>query len=143
MIARVPQSLRVRCVMPASIFALRRGKGGSIPSPQFPLRSMPVVSLTSAESIANYTPVDRLRPVRIWLYIIALMVLAMDVVGGITRLTDSGLSITEWQPISGAIPPLNAADWQAEFDNYKRIPQYTILNQGMSLEEFKFIFWWE
>jgi cytochrome c oxidase assembly protein subunit 15 len=104
---------------------------------------MPVVSLTSAESVANYVPADRLRPVRIWLYVIALMVLAMVVVGGITRLTDSGLSITEWQPISGAIPPLSAADWQAEFDNYKKIPQYTVLNEGMTLDAFKFIFWWE
>jgi cytochrome c oxidase assembly protein subunit 15 len=104
---------------------------------------MPVVSLTAAESIPNAVPADRLRPVRIWLYIVALMVLAMVMVGGITRLTDSGLSITQWQPISGAIPPLSAADWQAEFENYKKIPQYTVLNQGMSLDEFKFIFWWE
>jgi len=104
---------------------------------------MPVVSLTAAESIPNSRALDRMKPVRIWLYIVALMVLAMVVVGGITRLTDSGLSITEWQPISGVIPPLNAADWAAEFDNYKKIPQYTVLNQGMSLDEFKFIFWWE
>jgi cytochrome c oxidase assembly protein subunit 15 len=104
---------------------------------------MPVVSLTSAESVANFAPADRMRPVRIWLYVVALMVLAMVVVGGITRLTDSGLSITEWQPISGAIPPLNAADWQAEFDNYQKIPQYQLLNQGMTLDAFKFIFWWE
>jgi cytochrome c oxidase assembly protein subunit 15 len=104
---------------------------------------MPVVSLTAAESIPNSRAQDRMRPVRIWLYIVALMVLAMVVVGGITRLTDSGLSITEWQPISGAIPPLSAADWAAEFENYKKIPQYTVLNEGMSLDEFKFIFWWE
>ncbi|MEO8758774.1 MAG: COX15/CtaA family protein [Devosia sp.] len=104
---------------------------------------MPVVSLTSAESIANFSPADRMRPVRIWLYIVAQMVLAMVVVGGITRLTDSGLSITEWQPISGIIPPLSAADWVAEFNNYKKIPQYVLLNQGMSLGEFQFIFWWE
>ena len=104
---------------------------------------MPVVSLTSAESVANFAPADRLRPVRIWLYVVALMVLAMVVVGGITRLTDSGLSITEWQPISGTIPPLSAADWQAEFDNYRKIPQYQLLNQGMTLDAFKFIFWWE
>lgn len=102
-----------------------------------------MVSLTSAESIANYAPADRLRPVRIWLYVIALMVLAMVVVGGITRLTHSGLSITEWQPISGTIPPLNEAAWQAEFQNYQQIPQYQLLNQGMSMGEFKFIFWWE
>ena len=104
---------------------------------------MPVVSLTSAESVANYAPADRLKPVRIWLYIVALMVLAMVVVGGITRLTHSGLSITEWEPISGAIPPLNAADWQAEFEHYQQIPQYKLLNLGMSLDDFRFIFWWE
>ncbi len=102
-----------------------------------------MVFLTSAESVANFAPADRLRPVRIWLYVIALMVLAMVVVGGITRLTGSGLSITEWKPISGILPPLNEADWLAEFDNYKQIPQYHELNQGMTLEGFKFIFWWE
>jgi cytochrome c oxidase assembly protein subunit 15 len=72
----------------------------------------------------------------------ALMVLAMVVVGGLTRLTESGLSITEWKPITGIIPPLSEAEWQAEFDAYKQIPQYQ-LNQGMTLEGFKFIFFWE
>ncbi len=104
---------------------------------------MPVVSLTSAESIPNFSARDRLRPVRIWLYVVALMVLAIVVVGGLTRLTESGLSITEWQPISGVIPPLSDADWVAEFENYKHIPQYQLLNQGMTLDGFKFIFWWE
>jgi heme a synthase len=102
----------------------------------------PLVSLTAAESVADAT-LDRLKPVRIWLYVIALMVLAMVVVGGLTRLTESGLSITEWKPISGIIPPLSEADWQAEFDAYKQIPQYQLLNQGMTLEGFKFIFFWE
>src|SRR3569623_1129107 len=120
------------------------GEGaGLFPRPIFPSGSMPVVSLTAAESIPNSRAQDRMKPVRIWLYIVALMVLAMVVVGGITWFTDSGLSITEWQPISGAIPPLSAADWAAEFENYKKIPQYTVLNQGMGLDEFKFIFWWE
>ncbi len=86
---------------------------------------------------------DKLRPVRIWLYLLALMVLAMVIVGGITRLTDSGLSITSWKPISGAIPPLSAADWQAEFDAYKKIPEFAIQNSWMSVDQFKFIFWWE
>jgi heme a synthase len=102
-----------------------------------------MVLLTSAESIATRHPVDRLRPVRVWLYVIALMVLAMVVVGGITRLTESGLSITEWKPISGIVPPLGDADWQAAFDAYKQIPQYEVLNQGMTIESFKFIFLWE
>jgi cytochrome c oxidase assembly protein subunit 15 len=64
-------------------------------------------------------------------------------VGGLTRLTDSGLSITEWAPLTGAIPPLNAADWQAEFDLYRQIPEYQLQNKGMTLEEFKVIYWWE
>ena len=80
---------------------------------------------------------------RIWLYVIALMVLAMVIVGGITRLTDSGLSIVEWKPISGIIPPLSDADWQREFEGYQQIPQYQLLNQGMTLAEFKYIFFWE
>ena len=86
---------------------------------------------------------DRLRPVRIWLYAMAAFVLLMVVVGGITRLTESGLSITSWKPISGTIPPLNDAQWQAEFDAYKTIPQYTVNNATMTLDEFKGIFFWE
>jgi cytochrome c oxidase assembly protein subunit 15 len=73
----------------------------------------------------------------------AALVLAMVVVGGATRLTGSGLSITEWKPISGAIPPLNDAAWQVEFHNYQRIPQYQYVNKGMSLAAFKGIYWWE
>lgn len=86
---------------------------------------------------------DRLRPVRIWLYIVAAMVLLMVAIGGITRLTDSGLSITSWKPISGAIPPLSLADWQVEFEAYQLIPEFTAQNAWMDLEAFKFIFWWE
>jgi cytochrome c oxidase assembly protein subunit 15 len=86
---------------------------------------------------------DRLRPVRIWLYCIAALVLLMVALGGITRLTDSGLSIVEWKPISGALPPLSDADWQAEFDAYQQIPEYQMQNRGMSLDAFKYIFWWE
>jgi cytochrome c oxidase assembly protein subunit 15 len=67
----------------------------------------------------------------------------MVVVGGATRLTQSGLSIVEWKPVTGIVPPLSQADWQAEFDKYKTIPQYERVNRGMSLEEFKTIFWWE
>ena len=71
------------------------------------------------------------------------MIVLMVVVGGITRLTESGLSITEWKPISGVVPPLNDAQWAAEFENYKRIPEYQQLNQGMTLAGFKSIFFWE
>jgi cytochrome c oxidase assembly protein subunit 15 len=78
-----------------------------------------------------------------WLYAVALLVLIMVVVGGATRLTDSGLSITEWKPILGAIPPLSDADWQDAFAKYREIPEYQLVNRGMSLDEFKFIFWWE
>jgi heme a synthase len=81
--------------------------------------------------------------VRLWLVVVALLVFAMIIVGGATRLTDSGLSITEWQPLLGAIPPLSAADWQAAFAKYKTIPQYASVNKGMSLDAFKVIFWWE
>lgn len=78
-----------------------------------------------------------------WLWAMAVIVFLMILVGGATRLTDSGLSITEWQPILGAIPPLSEADWQAAFDKYREIPQYKLVNKGMSLEAFKTIFWWE
>ncbi len=81
--------------------------------------------------------------IRLWLTAMILLVLAMVVVGGATRLTDSGLSITEWQPILGAIPPLTEADWLIAFEKYKQIPEYREINAGMSLDAFKFIFWWE
>ncbi|HTN96482.1 MAG TPA: COX15/CtaA family protein, partial [Nordella sp.] len=81
--------------------------------------------------------------IRAWLWFAGLLVLVMVIVGGATRLTDSGLSITEWQPLLGAIPPLSEADWLLAFEKYKLIPQYSLVNQGMSLAEFKFIYWWE
>lgn len=83
------------------------------------------------------------RAIRAWLAVLFLLVLAMIVVGGATRLTGSGLSITEWKPVTGAIPPMTADDWQSEFDLYRQIPQYQELNQGMSLSEFQYIYWWE
>jgi len=83
------------------------------------------------------------RAVALWLWFVAALVFAMVVVGGATRLTDSGLSITQWQPLLGAIPPLNEADWLSAFEQYKQIPQYKIVNEGMSLEAFKAIYWWE
>ncbi len=87
--------------------------------------------------------VDRLRPVRIWLYILAFAVLILVAVGGITRLTDSGLSITTWKPLSGIIPPLSNADWLIEFEAYKLIPEFQLQNSWMDLQSFKVIFWWE
>jgi cytochrome c oxidase assembly protein subunit 15 len=81
--------------------------------------------------------------VRLWLCAMAFLVFCMVIVGGATRLTDSGLSITEWRPFLGAIPPLNEADWLAAFEKYKLIPEYQIQNRGMALSDFKFIYWWE
>ena len=82
-------------------------------------------------------------PIRVWLWVIALFVIGMVVVGGATRLTESGLSITEWKPIHGVVPPLNEAEWLEEFEKYKQIPEYQEINKGMSVEEFKTIYWWE
>jgi cytochrome c oxidase assembly protein subunit 15 len=93
------------------------------------------------------SPADpaRLRPRALsnWLFVVAAMVLAMVVVGGITRLTESGLSIVRWEPVSGTLPPLTDAQWQAEFAAYKETPQYLRVNSGMRLAEFKSIFFWE
>ena len=83
------------------------------------------------------------RGIAIWLSILFALLVAMIAVGGLTRLTDSGLSITEWNPVSGALPPSDAAAWQSEFDKYKASPQYAELNQGMTLDEFRSIYWWE
>ena len=92
----------------------------------------------SSEKIAR----DR-RAIRIWLYAVCLLIFAMIVVGGATRLTDSGLSITEWEPIHGVIPPLSVAEWEEELEKYRQIPEYQLVNKGMSLAEFQFIYWWE
>lgn len=86
---------------------------------------------------------DRSRPVAIWLFIVAAMVFAMVVVGGATRLTDSGLSITQWKPIMGALPPLSEQAWRESFELYKKIPQFQLVNPDMTLEGYKGIFWWE
>lgn len=86
---------------------------------------------------------ERSRIVAAWLFAVAALVLAMVVVGGATRLTGSGLSITEWRPVTGAIPPLSEGAWAAEFAKYRQIPQYSQLNAGMTLAAFKSIYWWE
>lgn len=83
------------------------------------------------------------RAIARWLGVLFLLVLAMIVVGGLTRLTDSGLSITEWKPLTGAIPPLSAEMWAIEFDKYRTIPEYQLQNRGMTLGEFQTIYWWE
>ncbi|MDB5621025.1 COX15/CtaA family protein [Tardiphaga sp.] len=85
----------------------------------------------------------RLRPVRWWLIAVAALIALMVLVGGATRLTESGLSIVEWKPVTGTLPPLTQQHWHEAFEAYKAIPQYRELNSGMSLDEFKNIFWWE
>jgi len=81
--------------------------------------------------------------VRLWMMILFALVVVMIAVGGLTRLTDSGLSITEWRPLTGALPPMSEAAWQSEFDKYRAIPEYQLQNKGMSMSEFQFIYWWE
>lgn len=89
------------------------------------------------------TIADPMRAVRWWLYGVAALVFVLIVVGGATRLTDSGLSITEWRPLMGILPPLSDAEWREIFEKYRQIPEYQQVNRGMSLGAFKFIFWWE
>lgn len=81
--------------------------------------------------------------IRGWLMVLFGLVVLMIVVGGLTRLTDSGLSITEWKPVTGAMPPMSEAAWTQEFDKYRSIPEYQLQNKGMTLAEFKVIYWWE
>lgn len=96
-------------------------------------------------STSTFTAQPRPRALSSLLFFVAAMVFAMVVVGGITRLTESGLSITEWKPLSGAIPPLSQADWARAFDLYQATPEYQQINgpAGMSLAQFKHIYWWE
>ncbi|WP_037434488.1 COX15/CtaA family protein, partial [Sinorhizobium fredii] len=83
------------------------------------------------------------RQIRGWLVVVLFALFALVIVGGATRLTESGLSITEWKPIHGVVPPLSAEEWEEEFRLYQRIPQYEQMNKGMTVEAFKTIFWWE
>jgi len=101
------------------------------------------MSATTTGSFSAETAPAPRRAVGIWLLGCAAMVLAMAVIGAVTRLTESGLSIMEWAPVTGALPPLNHAEWERVFDLYKQIPEYQQENAGMSLAEFKAIFWWE
>jgi heme a synthase len=103
--------------------------------------SMQQMALNSNRIVANGSA----RLAATWLFSVAAMVFLIVVVGGITRLTESGLSITEWQPFSGSIPPLSREDWEEAFRKYQTIPEYTEINgpAGMTLEQFRFIFFWE
>jgi len=93
----------------------------------------------------NLQPTHRPIAISNWLYSVAFLVFIMVIVGGVTRLTESGLSITEWKPITGAIPPMSETAWESEFEKYKQIPEYIEVAgpAGMTLEEFKFIYFWE
>ncbi|MEP5759321.1 MAG: heme A synthase [Litoreibacter sp.] len=104
---------------------------------------------TEEKAVVQPGVIDRARNngdrigIRIWLMILFALLVVMIAVGGMTRLTDSGLSITEWAPITGSIPPLSEAAWMGEFEKYRQIPEYELQNKGMSLSEFKSIYWWE
>ncbi len=97
----------------------------------------------SAPAVAQTASFDVGRAVHFWLIAVAGLVFLMVLVGGATRLTESGLSITQWKPVTGVLPPLSSAEWQSEFDRYKQIPQFAQLNPDMTLDGFKGIFWWE
>jgi cytochrome c oxidase assembly protein subunit 15 len=97
----------------------------------------------SAPAAAQTASFDINRAVRLWLIAVAGLVFVIVLVGGATRLTESGLSITQWKPVTGIVPPLSGAEWQGEFDRYKQIPQFARLNPDMTLDGFKTIFWWE
>lgn len=113
-------------------------------SPQTKQRSIfEDVSETPKPVTKRKKPENTGRAARVWLVILMLLVVLMIAVGGLTRLTDSGLSITEWKPITGAIPPMNEAAWQAEFEKYQQIPEFTLQNSSMDLAAFKGIYYWE
>ena len=99
--------------------------------------------ITHAARGANTDGLDQTAGLRRWLWITIGLVFAMVMVGGATRLTGSGLSITEWKPVTGALPPMSADQWALEFEKYKAIPQYQLVNKGMTLADFQFIYWWE
>ena len=112
-----------------------RGADGSNPVPGLRLPVFAGKTIGAEERFA--------RPVAMWLFVCCAMIFLMVVIGGITRLTWSGLSITEWQPVTGILPPLSAAAWHAEFAKYQQTSQYRLLNAGMSLADFQTIYLWE
>ncbi|MBV9290227.1 MAG: COX15/CtaA family protein [Hyphomicrobiales bacterium] len=102
-----------------------------------------MASILSLPAEGELARADARAPVRLWLLAVAALVFVMVIVGGATRLTESGLSITEWKPVTGVLPPLGAAEWQAEFERYQQIPQFVALNADMTIDGFKTIYWWE
>ncbi|MEP0961607.1 MAG: heme A synthase [Roseobacter sp.] len=101
------------------------------------------VKPTAQPGLIDKGRTDARGAIRIWLQVLFMLVFIMIAVGGLTRLTDSGLSITEWRPLSGALPPLSTEDWQSEFEKYQQIDEFRIQNQWMKLDDFKVIYWWE
>ena len=91
----------------------------------------------------NFNPIKQHVFLINWLTLIFILVVAMIIIGGITRITDSGLSMVEWRPILGFLPPLNQEDWISYFNLYKQIPEFKLQNYNMNMQEFKIIFWWE
>src|SRR5665811_593479 len=134
--ATVPISLRVRMDMVALCWRHCDAARMTIWSARFPANKHPMHDQRSV-------PEFRARAVRLWLLAAAAMILLTLIIGGATRLTVSGLSIVEWKPVEGVLPPLSAGAWQSEFEKYQEIPQYRKLNQGMSLAQFKVIYLWE
>ena len=132
-------------VMAESITHLACGKEETARGKMRGMRSLASsASLATADSDSKATD-GSARSVRVaaWLFVCCALVFAMVVVGGVTRLTHSGLSIVEWQPIVGTLPPLSEAEWQQTFEKYQLTPEYQFVNKGMGLDEFKGIFWWE
>src|SRR6478735_9300932 len=134
--AIVPTNLRARI----GIGALRASQL-RIQTHDYMVRAAPCKQALMSETVkASEIP---LRTVRLWLLTAAAMIFLTLVVGGATRLTESGLSIVEWKPVTGVLPPLSESEWQSEFTKYQAIPQYREINRGMNLDAFKTIYWWE
>jgi cytochrome c oxidase assembly protein subunit 15 len=110
---------------------------------QTPMTSTTAETLTTPSLDKATANTGHAKALRIWLAALALLIVAMILVGGATRLTDSGLSITEWKPVTGIVPPLSDSAWQEAFDAYQKIPEYLEVKRGMNLDEFKTIYWWE
>lgn len=106
-----------------------------------PAQSSPTVPTPSG--MIDKGPRGARRGIRVWLMLMFLLVVLMIALGGLTRLTDSGLSITEWRPVTGALPPMSAVEWESEFAKYQEIPEFQVQNKWMELSDFKEIYWWE
>lgn len=133
--ARAPTAHCLKACV-AAFLRLRRPKSMKVDKPMLAERTNREIMAATSDQGAPFA-------LRVWLFIVAVLIVAMIIVGGATRLTDSGLSITEWLPLLGAIPPLSAEDWNSAFEKYRQIPEYHLVNKGMSLAEFQFIYWWE